>query len=48
MQKKPLKGVYDVWECNDCGWISPEHMAEFLKFVKTLNREKIKEVDNFI
>lgn len=33
---KIYKGVWDVDECRECGWISPEHFRDFLKFVKKI------------
>ena len=29
--------VYDMSEVMECGWISPEHFQEFIKFVKENN-----------
>lgn len=33
---KPLEGVWDVDESQECGWMSVEHAKDFLAFVKTL------------
>lgn len=27
------EGVWDVDECRECNWISPEHFQDFLKFL---------------
>ena len=27
-------GVWDYMECRDCGWISPEHLADFFNFIR--------------
>jgi hypothetical protein len=27
------KLLYDVWECEGCGWISPNHWSDFIKFL---------------
>ena len=28
--------IFDVDESHECGWISPRHWKEFVKFIKTL------------
>ena len=28
----PIRGIYDMPEVVECGWISQEHFQEFLKF----------------
>lgn len=30
-------GVWDIDECQECGWISKEHWADFVKFIKKRN-----------
>jgi len=30
----PIKGIYDMPEVVECGWISQEHFQDFLKFCK--------------
>ena len=35
-KSKLFTGVWDVDECEGCGWISPEHWVDFLKFIKRL------------
>lgn len=33
--------MFDVHECMECGWLSPQHFAAFLSFVK-YGTDKIK------
>lgn len=30
-----LKGIYDMAEVEECGWISQGHLQDFLKFCKS-------------
>lgn len=35
--------IFDISECEDCGWISSEHFQEFLKFtIKQANKIPFK------
>lgn len=40
--RKPIKNVWDVDECRECNWISPEHFQAFLNFCKILPAKKNK------
>ena len=43
-ESKVYTGVWDVDECRECGWISPEHFQDFLVFLKRETLEKLKEI----
>ena len=38
--KTAKKGVWDVDECQECGWISHDHFQDFLSFVEKQYKDK--------
>lgn len=43
LSKGELEGAFDVDESRECGWFSPEHFREFLKFISQEGREELRK-----